>query len=254
MPFARQPPDLSGNRHSVGQTSYRIAFCAVVTVITANTNSNFVIMTMASDAQRERTNLTHSSDHTFRSHLHFSEASDTHTRRILYTWRVLIPTPIYGSGDLVWQKKNESRINEMEMRSLRSASGVSLEHRFRNSDVRERGGLKEDVMDRVEKGVLRWLGNLAILKEISKSYGGPLSTPSPHPPSDHQSSNFPSISNITPSYGYYIPKWPATHCRLLWSCVSMDDGDHLHFSGSHTRRPFDMLYKKENQEKGRKRE
>ncbi|GBP21250.1 hypothetical protein EVAR_84377_1 [Eumeta japonica] len=43
----------------------------------------------------------------------------------------------------VWQKKNESRINAVEMRSLRSTCGVSRKDRCGNSDVRERCGLKE---------------------------------------------------------------------------------------------------------------
>ncbi|GBP03658.1 hypothetical protein EVAR_2411_1 [Eumeta japonica] len=57
---------------------------------------------------------------------------------------VFIPTLIYGSESWVWQKKNESRINEVEMRSLRSICGVSQKDRCRNSYVRKRCGLKED--------------------------------------------------------------------------------------------------------------
>ncbi|GBP82570.1 hypothetical protein EVAR_87816_1 [Eumeta japonica] len=48
---------------------------------------------------------------------------------------VLIPTLMYGSESWVWQKKNESRINAVEMRSLRSMCGVSRKDRCRNSDV-----------------------------------------------------------------------------------------------------------------------
>ncbi|GBP70923.1 hypothetical protein EVAR_97770_1 [Eumeta japonica] len=46
----------------------------------------------------------------------------------------------------VWQKKNENRINVMEMRSLRNICGVSRKDTRRNSDVRERCGLKEDLV------------------------------------------------------------------------------------------------------------
>ncbi|GBP64728.1 hypothetical protein EVAR_56760_1 [Eumeta japonica] len=31
---------------------------------------------------------------------------------------ILIPTPMYGSEDWIWQKKNENRINAVEIRSL----------------------------------------------------------------------------------------------------------------------------------------
>ncbi|GBP84055.1 hypothetical protein EVAR_67654_1 [Eumeta japonica] len=57
---------------------------------------------------------------------------------------------MYGSESWVWQKKKESRINEVEMRSLRSMCGVSRKDRCRNSDVRERCGLKKVVVTRVE--------------------------------------------------------------------------------------------------------
>ncbi|GBP88327.1 Cysteine dioxygenase type 1 [Eumeta japonica] len=57
-------------------------------------------------------------------------------------------------------EKNESRVNAVEMRSLRSMCGVSLKDRRRNSDVRERCGLKEVVVTRAERGTLRWFGYL----------------------------------------------------------------------------------------------
>ncbi|GBP52459.1 hypothetical protein EVAR_39918_1 [Eumeta japonica] len=41
----------------------------------------------------------------------------------------------------------------------------SLKNRFRKSDVRERRGLKKDVMTGFEKGVLRWLGHLDRMNE-----------------------------------------------------------------------------------------
>ncbi|GBP69668.1 hypothetical protein EVAR_49920_1 [Eumeta japonica] len=51
---------------------------------------------------------------------------------------VLIPTLVYGSESWVWRKKNESRIDMVEMRSLRNMCGVSLKDSCRNSDVGER--------------------------------------------------------------------------------------------------------------------
>ncbi|GBP36511.1 hypothetical protein EVAR_8344_1 [Eumeta japonica] len=48
-------------------------------------------------------------------------------------------------------EENESRINAMEMRSLRSMCGLTQKDRCRNSDVRERCGLKKDVVTRVER-------------------------------------------------------------------------------------------------------
>ncbi|GBP90131.1 hypothetical protein EVAR_68630_1 [Eumeta japonica] len=62
-------------------------------------------------------------------------------------------------------EKNEGRINAVEMRSLRSMCRVSRKDRCRNSDVRQRCGLKEDVVTRVERGMLRWFGHLERMNE-----------------------------------------------------------------------------------------
>ncbi|GBP69520.1 hypothetical protein EVAR_88421_1 [Eumeta japonica] len=55
--------------------------------------------------------------------------------------------------------------NDVEMRSLRSICGVSQKCRCRNSDVRERCGLKEGIVTRVERGMLRWFGHLERINE-----------------------------------------------------------------------------------------
>ncbi|GBP30976.1 hypothetical protein EVAR_81874_1 [Eumeta japonica] len=80
---------------------------------------------------------------------------------------ILIPTIMYGSESWVWQKKNESRINAVEMRSLRYMYGMFLKDTCRNSDVRERCGLKKDVVTTIEKGMLRWFGYLKRMNESS---------------------------------------------------------------------------------------
>ncbi|GBP64102.1 hypothetical protein EVAR_51102_1 [Eumeta japonica] len=51
------------------------------------------------------------------------------------------------------------------MRSLRSMCGVYWKDRCRNSDVTERCGLKEDVVTRVERGMLRWFRHLERMNE-----------------------------------------------------------------------------------------
>ncbi|GBP37372.1 hypothetical protein EVAR_22834_1 [Eumeta japonica] len=79
-------------------------------------------------------------------------------------YEILIPTVMYGNESWVWQKKNESRINTVKIRSLCSKCGVSRKDRCRNSDVRERCGLKEDAVTRVERGMLPCMYGLAIWK------------------------------------------------------------------------------------------
>ena len=78
---------------------------------------------------------------------------------------VLVPTLMYGSESWVWQKRHESRVNAVEMRSLRSMSGIKLTDRVRNSVIREKCGLKESIVTRVEKGMLRWFGHVERMDE-----------------------------------------------------------------------------------------
>ncbi|KAI5643560.1 hypothetical protein NE865_04362 [Phthorimaea operculella] len=78
---------------------------------------------------------------------------------------VLVPTLMYGSESWVWQKKHESRINAVEMRALRSMIGVKLSDRIRNSVIRERCGIKEDIVTGIEKGMLRWFGHVERMNE-----------------------------------------------------------------------------------------
>ena len=78
---------------------------------------------------------------------------------------VLVPTLMYGSESWVWQKKHESKINAVEMRSLRSMCGVTLNDRLRNDLIRERCGLNEDVVTKINKGLLRWFGHVERMDE-----------------------------------------------------------------------------------------
>ncbi|GBP67988.1 hypothetical protein EVAR_57962_1 [Eumeta japonica] len=68
------------------------------------------------------------------------------------------------SESWVWQKKNESRTDAMEMRSLRNVCGIFLKNRCMNR-VRERFGLKENVVTRIEKGVVRRFRHLERMNE-----------------------------------------------------------------------------------------
>ncbi|GBP51684.1 hypothetical protein EVAR_48307_1 [Eumeta japonica] len=51
------------------------------------------------------------------------------------------------------------------MRSLYSVCGVPRKDLCRNNDVRERCGLKEDVVTGVERGISRWVGHLEKMNE-----------------------------------------------------------------------------------------
>ncbi|CAH0597853.1 unnamed protein product [Chrysodeixis includens] len=46
------------------------------------------------------------------------------------------------------------------MRALRSMLGLKLSDRIRNDAIRERCGVKEDIVTRIEKGMLKWFGHV----------------------------------------------------------------------------------------------
>lgn len=46
----------------------------------------------------------------------------------------------------MWQKRHESRINAVEMHSLRSLTGINWIDRVRNSVIRERCVVKENIV------------------------------------------------------------------------------------------------------------
>ena len=72
---------------------------------------------------------------------------------------VLVPTLLYGSETWVLQKKNERKINAVEMRSLRKICRVSLADRIRN-EIHRMTGTSEDVTVRIKKNVLSWFGHV----------------------------------------------------------------------------------------------
>ena len=78
---------------------------------------------------------------------------------------VLISTLMYGSESWVWQREHESRINAVEMRSLRKICGVTLADRVPNDDVRKRVGLKESVGVKIRRGMLRWFGHVERMQD-----------------------------------------------------------------------------------------
>jgi hypothetical protein len=65
----------------------------------------------------------------------------------------------------LWQKKHISRVNAVEMRALRSMIGVRLSDRVRNEVIREECGVKEDLVTKIKKNMLRWFGHVERMDE-----------------------------------------------------------------------------------------
>ncbi|CAG4954309.1 unnamed protein product [Parnassius apollo] len=73
---------------------------------------------------------------------------------------VLVPTLLYGSETWVCQKKHKSKLNVVEMRSIRKMCGVTLADRKRNEEIRNMAGLKDDLITKIDRGVLQWFGHV----------------------------------------------------------------------------------------------
>ena len=73
---------------------------------------------------------------------------------------VLVPTLLYGSETWILQKKNERKMNAVEMRSVRRICGVSLADRIHNEEVHRMAGTSEDVTVRMKKNTLSWFGHV----------------------------------------------------------------------------------------------
>ena len=61
-----------------------------------------------------------------------------------FLWR-----KFYGSETWVLQKKNERKMNVVDMRSLRRICGVSLSDRIRNEEIHRITGTSDDVTVRI---------------------------------------------------------------------------------------------------------
>ncbi|CAK1601092.1 unnamed protein product [Parnassius mnemosyne] len=51
------------------------------------------------------------------------------------------------------------------MRSLRKMCGVTMADRKRNEEIRNMAGLKDDLITKIDKGVLRWFGHVERMSE-----------------------------------------------------------------------------------------
>jgi len=78
---------------------------------------------------------------------------------------VLIPTLMYGSEAWNWQRKDESRLNAVEMRSLRRMCGKTMYDRVRNVEIRKECKADVSVMSKIKKGTLRWFGHVERMNE-----------------------------------------------------------------------------------------
>jgi hypothetical protein len=74
---------------------------------------------------------------------------------------------MYGSESWVWQKKHTSRdlLLAVEMPALRRTIGDKLSDRVGNEVIKEEYGVKEDVVNKIKKNMLRWFGHVERMDE-----------------------------------------------------------------------------------------
>jgi hypothetical protein len=73
---------------------------------------------------------------------------------------VLVPTLMYGSEAWSWKNKDESRLNAVEMRSLRRMCGKTMYDRCTNAEIRAECKAEVSIIDKIKKGLLRWFGHV----------------------------------------------------------------------------------------------
>ena len=73
---------------------------------------------------------------------------------------MLVPFLMYGSETMLWKEKERSRARAVQMDNLRGLLVIRRMDRVPNARVRELCGVTEVVDERIDEGVLRWLGHV----------------------------------------------------------------------------------------------
>ena len=68
---------------------------------------------------------------------------------------IIVPTALYGLETWVLKTEDKNRLDVMEMKCLRTMSGVTKWDRIRNERIRGRTGVKSKLSYQAEQGGLR---------------------------------------------------------------------------------------------------
>ena len=71
---------------------------------------------------------------------------------------------MYGSETMLWKEKERARIRTVQIDNLRGLLGIRRKDRIPNAWVRELCGVKKGVVQRIDKGVLRWFGRVETMQ------------------------------------------------------------------------------------------
>ena len=89
---------------------------------------------------------------------------DMRTKRGLYE-SIIVPTALYGAETWGLKVEDKKRLDVMEMKCLRSMSGVTIWDRNTNESIRGRTGVKSKLSNRAEQKTLRWFGHMERMNE-----------------------------------------------------------------------------------------
>ena len=73
---------------------------------------------------------------------------------------VIVPTALYGAEAWSMRSAERWKVNDLEMKCLRSLVGVSRMDRVRNEEVRMRARIEREFASRADQRVLRWFGHV----------------------------------------------------------------------------------------------
>ena len=78
---------------------------------------------------------------------------------------MIIPTVLYGAETWGLRIAEKKKLNVLEMKCLRSMSGVTRLDRIRNEEVRRRTGVVKELSVRADQRGLRWFGHMERMDE-----------------------------------------------------------------------------------------
>ena len=85
-------------------------------------------------------------------------------KKCLYK-EVIVPTALYGAEAWGMRSAKRRKVNDLEMKCLRSLVGLPRMDRVRNEEVHRRAGTERELASRADQRVLRWFGHVERMNE-----------------------------------------------------------------------------------------
>ena len=73
---------------------------------------------------------------------------------------MLVPVLMYGIETVLWKEKGKSTIRPVQVDNLIGVLCIRRMDRVLNAQIRELWGMKKDLHERIDEGVLRWFSHV----------------------------------------------------------------------------------------------